>query len=384
MGINIDQVKLLNINVTNQLGASINPSPVRPSFPTASAAGGGGGSTGMLGAPVDTSGKGNFWIPLGTHAPEGTFPQKWQPDISYRKGDIASESNGTHFFMANRDFKTPDGKSAIGKIPGDPFPPEPRVERIADGDVIWQETDDPKKDIRAFTLAANTEYSPGSAVCVPRDSNDAVTTIGVKALRNMVKIDQQEAIQARTLSPEITRLFVAKDLKRFTAFVSLKIPPIESSPVFDCPVFNNALHALDDLSDSQRLKSAQGYLNDAANFVGNSEEQDLFRRTADELATLTGAPPKDSPIAKDVEKSKSALKDKHFPYYYAVKGGESGTPPPIRSRNRATDMRGRNRADCWHGVATPKRCFYQRNIQSQRVCSEFVRRGRRGKVAANL
>jgi hypothetical protein len=331
MGINIDQVKLLNINVTNQLGASINPSPVRPSFPATSAAGGGGGSAGMLGAPLDTTGKGNFWIPLGTHAPEGTFPQTWHPDISYLKGAIVSDSNGTHFFMANRDFKTSDGRPALGKIPGDPFPPEPRVERIADGDVIWQEMDDPKKDIGAFNWAANTRYSSGSAVCVPRDANDAITTIGVKALRNMATIDRL-AIQVQALDPKIKDLFVANDLRRFSAFVSLKIPT-ESSPVFNCRGFDNALDALKDLSNPQRRKSAQEYLNDAANFLGNGEEpdlvaeQNLLRRTADELATLPGVPQKDSPVAKDVESVKSALRHEHFHYYYAVKGGESGTPP---------------------------------------------------------
>jgi hypothetical protein len=44
-GVNINQVKLLNINVTTQQSTPLNPSPVRPSFPGT----GGAGATASLG-----------------------------------------------------------------------------------------------------------------------------------------------------------------------------------------------------------------------------------------------------------------------------------------------------------------------------------------------
>ena len=59
-GLNSDQIKLLNINVTSQQGAALNPSPVRASFPgsSPSSGGGGGSAPGSPGEASDTSGSG--------------------------------------------------------------------------------------------------------------------------------------------------------------------------------------------------------------------------------------------------------------------------------------------------------------------------------------
>jgi len=163
MGINIDQLKLLNINVTNQQGAAINPSPIRPSFPNTSASGGGGGSAGLLGTAANSYGKGDWWIPLGKSVPAGAYPRPWKEKIIYNKGDVVIDPAG-NFHMANQRFSTPSKK------PSDPFPPEPRAERIGDGEVIWQEMDPPAEGAEAFLWQANYDsYKKDSIVCVVRD-----------------------------------------------------------------------------------------------------------------------------------------------------------------------------------------------------------------------
>jgi hypothetical protein len=132
LGINTDQLKLLNINVTNQQSGPLNPSPIRPSFPATTTSGGGSGQGGSAGGASDTSGKGAWWIPLGSKPPNGSYPQPWQPGTQYEAGAVVSDSKHRRFYMANQTFTS-------GPSPNDPFPAEPRVERILDGNVVWQE-----------------------------------------------------------------------------------------------------------------------------------------------------------------------------------------------------------------------------------------------------
>jgi hypothetical protein len=72
-GPNQNQLKLFNINVTAQQGSALNPAPVRASFPSTAGAGGGSGAAPPLGLSkiVDSNGFGSPWVYIGTHAPNG-------------------------------------------------------------------------------------------------------------------------------------------------------------------------------------------------------------------------------------------------------------------------------------------------------------------------
>jgi hypothetical protein len=257
MGVNVNQLKLLNINVTNQQAAALNPSPIRPSFPATSAAGGGGGSAGWLGAPEDTSGKGNFWIPIGTHARAGEYPQKWEEDHpgGYKSGDVVTDASGAHFFMANHNFAKP------GKKPTDPFPPEPRVERIADGSVIWQEVNDPGDGIARppSSWVPYFDYAKDDLVCVLRRKNDA--TIGIQLLKETYRIQMSQVLSGT-------------DTVASLSFASGPFP-----------------------SPSQATGSTP----------------------------LTAAPQKQRACG---DLRNNLREGDHLHYYYAIKGGTSGTPPP--------------------------------------------------------
>jgi hypothetical protein len=207
-GPNQNQLKLFNLNVTNQQGAPLNPAPVRASFPLATAAGGGSGSAGALGfARTDTRGdrSGWQWTYMGSRAPggvnEGT-PAAWIPNRKYVNGQIVSDATGRDFyrldyFKAKRlalnvgavdkrkcpsapPQKPIDGCYYSGPAPQDPFPPEQTTDRIIDGEVVWQETSAPRdKDYPGTRWMAETPYKPGSLVCVLREENDEVaTTVG--------------------------------------------------------------------------------------------------------------------------------------------------------------------------------------------------------------
>jgi len=193
-GVNVDQIKALNVNVTNSQGAALNPSPIRPSFPVTASGGGGGQAAGSPGEMEDTAGKGNWWTPAGTHAPAGADPRPWQPSTDYRDGEVVSDANGSHFFIAHADQhtkgtaaekgnKTKEHVLRSGKRPVDPFPAQPRTERILDGEVIWQEMNDPyamlrsnaKSDsdvkIKSFPWRENVMHAKGDVVCVARGAN---------------------------------------------------------------------------------------------------------------------------------------------------------------------------------------------------------------------
>jgi hypothetical protein len=110
-GPNQNQLKLFNINVTNQQGSPLNPAPVRASFPLASAAGGGSGSAGALGiARTDTKGKTNGWqwTYMGSRAPggvRGTTTAAWMPTHNYADGQIVSDATGRDFYRL--DYRRP-------------------------------------------------------------------------------------------------------------------------------------------------------------------------------------------------------------------------------------------------------------------------------------
>jgi hypothetical protein len=174
LGVNVDQLKLLNINVTNQQGSAINPSPIRPSFPSTASAGGGSGSGGSPGRAEDTSGEGSWWTPMGAHPPVGTFPERWMPDHRYDPGAIVTDASGRQFYMANGGSANKGFNS--GPQPSDPFPPHPRVERVLDGNVIWQAVDRTGNvQMAARPWIEGGPQAKNAIVCVARLPNGAGT-----------------------------------------------------------------------------------------------------------------------------------------------------------------------------------------------------------------
>jgi hypothetical protein len=167
-GLNLDQMKLLTINVTNQQSAPLNPSPVRPTFPGSAAGGSAGNSTGSAGEAEEAAGAGGWWIPAGAAPPGGANQGAWKYHTKYHTGDVVTDSTGQHYFTATADF-------CSGPRPYDPFPRQKRVDRVLDGSVIWQETNAPQDSandpgFQKYPLwAAQTSYAPGKVVRVERD-----------------------------------------------------------------------------------------------------------------------------------------------------------------------------------------------------------------------
>ena len=253
LGINVDQLKLLNINVTNQQGSPINASPLRASFPGTTATGGGGSQQGSTGAYADSSGKGHRWLYAGTRPPGGKYPRRWEENHVYQKGDAVTDSSGLHFFTANGIFNS-------GTKPTDPFPSEPRVERILDGDVIWQEMEPPGPNVTTTYWKTNTWYRKGAIVCAGRGKKTDETPS-----RNLL---EQFSIGALDISPN----------SRETA--SLGPRP---------EVFSNTVSADDQIPV---MPAQQGGSCEFAQTQLNNSSVD------------------------------------HLHYYFAVKEGTSGTPPP--------------------------------------------------------
>jgi hypothetical protein len=192
-GPNQNQLKLFNINVTNQQGSPLNPAPVRASFPSASAGGGVSGQAPSIGIPkiVDTNGGDSEWTYIGNKAPSGGGPIPWLRDHAYIKGDIVSDATGTDFYRLN--FKKPPAKNdcptanlppgtkkyyCSGEKPNDPFPVEQTADRIIDGGVVWQEMSAPSTNTisNSFIWERNHDYlAKGVVVCVLRGKNDRVS-----------------------------------------------------------------------------------------------------------------------------------------------------------------------------------------------------------------
>ena len=116
-GVNVNQLKALNLNVTNQVSSPVNPSPVRPSFPSTSAGGGaGGGSAAGLAAGVAASaGIGDFWTPAGAVEPGTDTHPRWMPSTVYYKGDVVADFSGRHLYRAE-----PSRDRKVCTVPGAP------------------------------------------------------------------------------------------------------------------------------------------------------------------------------------------------------------------------------------------------------------------------
>jgi len=196
-GPNRNQLKIFNLNVTNQQGAALNPAPVRASFPTTSSAGAGGGAAGALGSYVrdDSQGSGPEWVYIGTRAPKGpsSGPIPWTANTLYCAGAIVSDATGVNFYRlrlgkklessegCSGKYRSPSGKEydwqGSGHALHDPFPSEQTVDRIIDGEVVWQEASGIRPDLASsatFWEPSPTRYKPGDLVCVSRDNNDGV------------------------------------------------------------------------------------------------------------------------------------------------------------------------------------------------------------------
>jgi len=160
-GVNVNQLKALNINVTNQASSPLNPSPVRPTFP-GSSGGGGGNSAGSFGQVQDTEIAESGWIFSG-EAEVGGVP--WQACHSYKDGEFVTDASHRRLFRAH--VGAGEKYLTSGPVPADPFPTRPLAERILDGTVVWQEEfmTDPKG---ANQWEPGQEYKQGALVKVTR------------------------------------------------------------------------------------------------------------------------------------------------------------------------------------------------------------------------
>jgi len=174
MGLNIDQLKLLNINVTNQQGSAINPTPLRATFPATSVAGGGGGLAGSGGGPKGAESKEeDKWDYTGTVPPNGARPQHWTEGHEYHDGDSVSDANGVNFYVYRNRHK---GKRngllhPSGTRPTDPFTSVPVSDWTLDGDVVWQEIGRRQDTTGAAYWQEDKHYDKGAVVCVGRRVN---------------------------------------------------------------------------------------------------------------------------------------------------------------------------------------------------------------------
>jgi hypothetical protein len=182
-GPNLNQLKILNINVTNQQGSALNPAPVRASFPTTSNGGGAsGGQAGSYGTYVraDTGGVdvNAKWIYIGARAPRsGASP--WRANTTYENGQIVSDATGVDFYRFQLSRKARKTKESSGEEPQDPFPPEQAADWIIDGEVVWQETNEPK-DLQKSAIpiwTKETPYEVGNVVCVLRGKADKIFAV---------------------------------------------------------------------------------------------------------------------------------------------------------------------------------------------------------------
>jgi hypothetical protein len=334
MGVNIDQLKLLNINVTDQQGVALNPSPIRASFPAPAAAGAGGGQAGSPGGMDDTLGKGNWWIPVGTQAPGGTNPREWEPNHFYLKGSVVTDSLNTHFYIANGDFTS-------GPKPADPFPPQPRVERIADGEVIWQEMNNPGKDVESQIWTAQWPYKKGAIVCVPRGASMVDDT------QHLVRVPQRSYLVASLsrLTDIFTQFFQVTDVSASSASPATPSPCQEEVDRLEgqVPFYRQQAGVLKDLAavlmkQNTTFSNEQAILlSQIANKLPDQEGAVALLHQAVALQNQIKAaalPVKlaSAPIAQQVaallQQAVALLEEgPSFQYYLAIKDGKSGFPP---------------------------------------------------------
>ena len=138
-GVPVDSLKLLNFNLTNQQGAPLNPSPVRPSF-GASATGGAAPSGGAGGGGPATHLGGVYYLTWPQQLPGDSIPTvsinvvytpllpgaPWSPNTFYPTGTVITSKSSGHFYSALNG-----GVSGSGREPR--FPPP----GFKDGTVWW-------------------------------------------------------------------------------------------------------------------------------------------------------------------------------------------------------------------------------------------------------
>jgi hypothetical protein len=289
-GVNIDQLKALNINVTNQAGSALNPSPIRASFPAPAGGGGGGAGSSTPGSPGpmdDAVGEESGWVPVGTHAPEGTRPQHWHERHDYEQGDVVTDPSEHRYFIANSSFRS-------GPKPIDPFPAQPRVERIIDGEVIWQEMNEPAEEHRerASRWAPQTDYPLGAVVCTSRSgAEDGLTGGAATFAQNTFSL----LLANRSLLPPSCEV----EKKR----LEKQAPTLEQQRM-----------AARLEREAARLRRAAVHLEQRARKLGEPEGGDLSRRAKALL--------EDADAKLDLAEKYS---QEHLHYYLAVKRGKSGS-----------------------------------------------------------
>jgi hypothetical protein len=98
-GLNIQQLKLLNLNVTTTAAAPINATPLRPSF--RNSAGAGAASPTNYYEPDDDDKHKSWWTDTGTRPPaQGHDKGKWEEEKCYTNGDFVRDPVSRHYYVA--------------------------------------------------------------------------------------------------------------------------------------------------------------------------------------------------------------------------------------------------------------------------------------------
>jgi hypothetical protein len=274
-GVNINQLKLLNVNVTAQQSSPLNPSPIRPSFP-GTAAGGATSSTGSAGEASQAGEKGGWWTALPTRPAAWDGQRTWKACQYYEKDTVVANSTRTRFYRATKSFNS-------GPVLLDPFPREQRPDRIQDGSVIWQEMNAPANTIDI------PEWQPGKPY--PRLS--------------IVKIIRGGAGPNRTAA--VQRLFLSWETQSFANVVAQFAPK--------------------DFAAGSGVKKAL----EATQASGAPVQRVVDVReitTSSVIVKKADAVPASNSPADSCDRPASSEEPKEtWQYYWAVKGGTSGPVP---------------------------------------------------------
>ena len=293
-----------------------------------------------------------------------------------------TDAGGAHFFAANSEFKS-------GFRPVDPFPPQPRAERIMNGEVLWQEMYVPDKPsgakghgstsppAKSSLWMAQKHYDAGAVVCVQRNGmkDQIAESTGYEINARVFKV-QEATLDLRTqgVSLEDALQRVQRDLapacqkeKELLDKAAALIAKVEhSSKESHANSFIGMSKDLEAKAEGLQRQSSDALLHQASDLeekarrlntpdpkdpniqaqqaVASFTEQALEPlqkaakqlRTAAPLAAGVRAELLDEPAqllnhAAIVLRQAAALLSEgapHLHYYLAVKGGESGLPAP--------------------------------------------------------
>jgi hypothetical protein len=170
IGIDIDsalseRVKILNINLTNQQGNPINPTPVRASF-------------GNSATTATNAGVGPYYLTWPNEIPGDSIPtvnvnvvytppmpgDKWQPGTFYPAGIVVADPNGNgHYYTAS------SGGVSAANANDRPLFPAPGIQQIFDGTARWVDNGNTQPQSGGPGSAGATGSS-GFALWIPASS----------------------------------------------------------------------------------------------------------------------------------------------------------------------------------------------------------------------